>query len=577
MEEFAPTPPKETVEAGTVLKGRYEILKTLGESYVARTYLAEDRNYNRHVVIKELSMKTLDDWKTLELFERESNVLSHLDHPRIPDWIDFFHERTSNETRVYLVQEYIQGESLKDQVQSAKHFTEAEVIQIGIDLCKILEYLHGFSPQIIHRDIKPGNVLVDREGNVHLIDFGAVRDKFMNREEGGTHTVVGTYGYMPFEQYQGRAVPASDIYSLAVTLVYLLSHKEPHELDDFGSRLRFEDSVNISKSLSRVLSKSLEPDWQKRYLTAKDLRNDLESVLAGRSLGSEQKIPSRKTVTAIAMVISIAMGVIGFWIATPKQSEPVRPVVAERTVTAEKAPATETASAVETAPVTKVAPQVEMGPVVAQGQILFEGRPVTDFTQTVPKFWLRNEDTGKVATADVSYENGTFEVRGLQPGTYGISTWVDRNPENANNYPGDLNAWTHFTVQKSGVTSIVVEVREIIHIKTPQDNGNLMERWGADYEEMIVHPSPLTFSWEGLGKDVYYDYSILRVKYPYEKHSSVTSGTTQDTNLRIDLPPNQKGEYYLFQISARRNGRDIGMLITHGARGYGWDYRFRVK
>ena len=102
-----------------------------------------------------------------------------------------------------------------------------------------LAYLHELRPPIIHRDVKPGNIVLAPDGEAWLVDFGAVRDRILHeiRTEGEGATIVGTYGYMPYEQFQGRALPASDVYALGMTLVFLLSHKEPHEIEAASGRL----------------------------------------------------------------------------------------------------------------------------------------------------------------------------------------------------------------------------------------------------------------------------------------------------------------------------------------------------
>ena len=132
------------------------------------------------------------------------------------------------------VQSHIQARSLQDWVESGRSFSEAELKQIAKALLKILDYLHQRQPPVIHRDIKPSNILLgDRDDNnsdaLYLIDFGSVQ----TAAHGGTVTVVGTYGYMPMEQFGGRAVPASDLYSLGATLAYLATGLHPA---DFTSK-----------------------------------------------------------------------------------------------------------------------------------------------------------------------------------------------------------------------------------------------------------------------------------------------------------------------------------------------------
>ena len=127
------------------------------------------------------------------------------------------------------MQEYIQGRTLTQLIDAQRPFTEAEAVRIGIELAKILEYLHGFSPPLVHRDIKPSNVLLAETGDVYLIDFGGVAVHALAEHERRS-TIVGTFGYMPPEQFAGQPLPASDVYSLGATLFYLLTHRDPGAL-----------------------------------------------------------------------------------------------------------------------------------------------------------------------------------------------------------------------------------------------------------------------------------------------------------------------------------------------------------
>jgi serine/threonine protein kinase len=268
----------------TALKERYQILSTLGRGAFATTYLAEDRERGARCVVKELSLRRLDALKTHELFEREARVLKSLDHPQIPKLMDFFTVESDRDVRLYLVQEYLEGKNLADWVASGRRFTEREVVEIALGVARILEYLQSFAPPLVHRDIKPSNVLLTGEGKVHLVGFGAVRDMLHEPllQRGGP-TIVGTYGYMPLEQFEGQAVAASDVYALGATLIYLLSHKEPWQMNKDGMRLDFHSHVQVSAGLARVLDRMIEPDWKKSHASAAELRRDLEGLQVRRA------------------------------------------------------------------------------------------------------------------------------------------------------------------------------------------------------------------------------------------------------------------------------------------------------
>ena len=205
-----------------VLDERYDIQQQLGRNAGRRTLLARDIHSQELVVIKLLSFGSDFEWDALKLFEREAETLKALSHPAIPRYLNFFETNTLNSKGFALVQTYVEGISLAEQLKTGRTFNEQEVRQIALALLEILIYLHGRQPLLIHRDIKPSNILLSNSsghsvGQVYLVDFGSVQT--LAAREGGTMTVVGTYGYMPPEQFGGRTVPSSDLYSLGATLI----------------------------------------------------------------------------------------------------------------------------------------------------------------------------------------------------------------------------------------------------------------------------------------------------------------------------------------------------------------------
>jgi serine/threonine protein kinase len=541
-------------ESQPVLKQRYEIKKKLGEGGFAETFLAYDRDRSADCVLKILSWKDISDWKVIELFEREARVLSQMDHPQIPRFIEFFTEEVDSQKKIILVQEFISGKNLEQSIKEGKHFTEKESIGIALEMTKILEYLHNFSPPIIHRDIKPSNLLVSEDGELHLVDFGAVRDKVLHyqKTEAGGFTVVGTYGYMPFEQFQGQAVPASDIYSLGMTLITLLSHKEPPDMELAGSDLAFEPYVNVSTGLKAVLKKMIAHRLEDRYVSATELRQDLEALLAGKQpqiTRPRAKKISSGTLVALLLIFFVAMFAF--------VKEPRQPAPAQKTKTIQ-APA--------------------YRGITVRGKVLFDGKPITEITSMQPKFWFRDERKGTEVSAETVYSNGEFEIRGLPPGQYGMSLQFDTNQSNPISYPGDLRAWDRFSVGEKSNSSLQIEPLQIIHMVKPEDNGKVLRDWSRCCEAgKPAHPGTFKLQWTSLGENVYYDYTVSRLGCPYQTLDSAASGTTQETSIELNLPRNNSDEYYLLTVYARKDGRKIGMLMTHGANGYGWDYRFRIK
>ncbi|BAY85803.1 serine/threonine protein kinase [Calothrix parasitica NIES-267] len=258
---------------GDLLDNRYEVLSILGKKTGRRTLKVRDLNSAELAVIKLLSFHNDFEWDRLKLFEREARTLKNLSHRSIPGYIDYF-ELKKPLSGFALVQTYIQAQTLEQHLNSGRCFTEVEVKQIATKILDILVYLHSISPPVIHRDIKPSNILLsDRSGNhvgdVHLIDFGSVQTAAV--KEFGTRTVVGTYGYMPLEQFGDRTVPASDIYSLGATLIYLVTGTHPADLPVRDGRIQFEDvTTSLSPELTRWLKATTEPTLESRIKSASE-------------------------------------------------------------------------------------------------------------------------------------------------------------------------------------------------------------------------------------------------------------------------------------------------------------------
>lgn len=252
-----------------IVAERYRIVNILGQGGTGTTYEAEDLQTRKRVAIKGLSLDRMADWKVLELFEREARVLSHLNHPGIPCYIDYFQVETPNNHSFYLVQELAEGRSLFSLVQSGWHATEKDVRQLASQLLDILGYLHQLTPPVIHRDIKPHNIIRREDGQIFLVDFGSVKATYQNTIAGGS-TVVGTYGYMAPEQFRGQAFPATDLYGLGTTLLYVLTHRSPAEFPSRQLKINFRSQLPFSSEFADWLEKLLEPAVENRFLSAKE-------------------------------------------------------------------------------------------------------------------------------------------------------------------------------------------------------------------------------------------------------------------------------------------------------------------
>ena len=270
-----------------VIGDRYQIQQQLGKQTGRQTFLAKDLHTQERVVIKVLSMGIDFEWQELKLFEREAQTLKTLNHPSIPKYLDYLEW----DDRFALVQTYVEGNTLEEHLKAGRTFSEGEVRELAKSLLEILAYLHQLEPATIHRDIKPSNILLgDRSGNsvgrVHLVDFGSVAH--LVAREGGTMTVVGTYGYMPPEQFGGRVVPASDLYSVGATLIYVATGLHPTELPQRDLRLEFDRVVDLDRPFADWLAWLTEPSLEQRPQSAQEALQALENP-PPRPQGEEQK------------------------------------------------------------------------------------------------------------------------------------------------------------------------------------------------------------------------------------------------------------------------------------------------
>ncbi len=283
------------LEAGQVVSDRYRLQKRLGRNAGRQTWLAEylQTDNPELVVVKLLAFGGDIQWQDLKLFEREANILKQLDHPRIPKYRDYF--SIDDRTLWFgLVQEYIPGSSLKEILEGGKRYTEEEVRQIAKQVLQILVYLHGLHPPLLHRDIKPNNLIWGKDEQVYLVDFGAVQDRAAL--EGATFTVVGTYGYAPMEQFGGRAVPASDLYALGATLIHLLTRTAPADLPNQDLKIQFRHCLELDPRLANWLEKMTAPALERRFKTAKQALAALELSLlkAAARRGSSETLSLQK-------------------------------------------------------------------------------------------------------------------------------------------------------------------------------------------------------------------------------------------------------------------------------------------
>ncbi|TAE61776.1 MAG: serine/threonine protein kinase [Nostocales cyanobacterium] len=270
-----------------LLNNRYQVIQVLGSGGFGETSLAEDIHLpsRRRFVIKELKPINNDpQTSTLiqQRFEREAAILENLGETsdQIPKLYAYFPENG----KFYLVQEWIQGQTLSSIIEAKGKISEPVVREILISLLSVLDYVH--SKGIIHRDIKPDNIILrSQDRKPVLIDFGAVKETIrtvINPSGSPVQSIViGTPGYMPSEQAIGRPVYATDIYSLGLTAIYLLTGKHPQELETHpqtGQILWQQYAAGISPEMVQILTQAIEPRPGDRHTTASKMLNALKSI-----------------------------------------------------------------------------------------------------------------------------------------------------------------------------------------------------------------------------------------------------------------------------------------------------------
>ena len=268
-----------------LLRDRYRIIQALGQGGFGATFLAANISLpgQPSCVIKQLrpnanAPHVLE--MARELFRREAETLGRIGtHPQIPSLLDYFED---NEI-FYLVQEYVSGSTLQQEVKREGPFSELQVKRFLAEVLPLLDYVH--QNRVIHRDIKPANMIRRNQDNkLVLIDFGAVKYQNSQPSTGNsdqtalTSYAIGTPGFAPPEQMSMRPVPASDIYALGVSCVYLLTGKSPKELDydPTTGELVWEKHVHASPQFIKVLSKMLEISVKLRYKTAEEVYRELD-------------------------------------------------------------------------------------------------------------------------------------------------------------------------------------------------------------------------------------------------------------------------------------------------------------
>jgi len=267
---------------GDVLTGpehAWRLERVLGQGGFGTTWLVRRESDGLQCALKSLHFHRIKEWKSWELFERETAVLRRLDHPNIPDYVDDFVLGSKDAPDgMVLVQQFVDGQPLSEVVAGKRSMDEGEVLSWLVQILEVLDYLHGLSPPVIHRDVTPKNIMVDGTGKAWLVDFGTVQAVLRTATEISS-TSAGTFGYAPMEQFVGAAFPSSDLYGLGMTCLAVASGREPTDMPFRGVRVDVRGLVQFDARLALALERMTEADPERRMADARVALGQLRPLL----------------------------------------------------------------------------------------------------------------------------------------------------------------------------------------------------------------------------------------------------------------------------------------------------------
>src|ERR1700683_2998601 len=266
------------IARNSIIGGRHRVTKPLGGGGMKMVYLAEDmRLASRPCALAEMVDSFTDptmQQQAVAAFQREADMLAQLSNEHIPRVFDRF----SEQNRHYLVMEYVDGVTLEDELkQNGGKLPESRVTDIALQILDTLQYLHNLSPSVVYRDLKPSNVMLTRNGQVKLIDFGIARF-FLPQSNA---TMIGTQGYAPPEQYRGRAESRSDLYALRATMHHALSGRDPALEPPFSFPQIRTLCPELNPALADLIDQALEYDVVHRMADAAEFKERLLAIKSG--------------------------------------------------------------------------------------------------------------------------------------------------------------------------------------------------------------------------------------------------------------------------------------------------------
>ncbi|MBE6066515.1 MAG: serine/threonine protein kinase [Clostridium lundense] len=256
------------LEQGSVLDRKYEVIGIIGQGGMGSVYLCKNINLDTLWAIKEVPKEVKGNVN----FLAEPNILKKLKHPGIPRIIDIFYENDN----LYMVEDYIEGENLKEYVKRKGTLNTEEMCNIASEMGEIVEYLHSFDPPIIHRDLKPSNIMITPEGEVVLIDFGISRVYKPGQESDTVY--IGSRGYAAPEQFYGTGQSSiqTDIYALGAVIYFMLTGKAPSTALEPLYDENYDENVNID--IREIIKKAMKIKVEERYGSIQEMSKEIHKV-----------------------------------------------------------------------------------------------------------------------------------------------------------------------------------------------------------------------------------------------------------------------------------------------------------